>query len=113
MAISLFKQTVFGKLIVEINADSHNELVSEWFAFYNHSATDGEFHIIEQGKSGYFYTNEQRLIKSFENRKILNILSERDKESSLNEPLPEWVEEAKAYARQAFSEISERQIIYS
>lgn len=66
--INLKKQSFGDEILVEISGDNRNSVVQQFWSFWNHEATNGEFSWTNDGFGGkycgYFWTNEDRLRKS-------------------------------------------------
>ena len=68
------------------------ETEREFFSFWNHGATKGEFEWMSNEK-GYFWTTPQNLLKAYENKELFRLLNEADK---LKEQDPEsWASSCK------------------
>lgn len=110
--VKLYKQTFFNKLIIEINADNHNELVQTWYSFFNHGASNGELHVIEEDKSAYFYTTEPNLKKALKEIQIFKWLQEVDPNFNIKEIPVEIEQNALVKANEIFETIEEKKVIY-
>ena len=62
---------------IEIQGDSELEINERFYSFWNHGATDGEFHWLNEFR-GYFWTDEKRFKKSLENIFLFKMLNESD-----------------------------------
>ena len=62
---------------IEIQGDSQQEITERFWSFWNHGATDGEFHWLNEFR-GYFWTDEKRFSKSLENIFLFKMLNESD-----------------------------------
>ena len=62
---------------IEIQGDSKQEITERFWSFWNHGATDGEFHWLNEFR-GYFWTDEKRFSKSLENIFLFKMLNEAD-----------------------------------
>ena len=62
---------------VEIQGDSHEEIQQRFYSFWNHGATDGEFHWFNEFR-GYFWTDEERFLKSLQNIFLFKLLQDMD-----------------------------------
>ena len=62
---------------IEIQGDSELEINERFYSFWNHGATDGEFHWLNEFR-GYFWTDEKRFKKALENIFLFKMLNESD-----------------------------------
>ena len=62
---------------IEIQGDSQEEITQRFYSFWNHGATDGEFHWLNEFR-GYFWTDEKRFLKSLENIFLFKLLQDMD-----------------------------------
>ena len=62
---------------VEIQGDNHQEIKQRFYSFWNHGATDGEFHWFNEFR-GYFWTDEERFLKSLQNIFLFKLLQDMD-----------------------------------
>jgi len=73
MKAKLYKQSCGSKIAVGIEGNEQN--VTERFnSFWNHGATDGEFHW-QTLTRGYFWTTEEKLKKAIYNATLFEILN--------------------------------------
>lgn len=72
--INFKKQLLGSEVIVEISGNNRNEVVQNFWSFWNHGATNGEFCWTNDGGGdnycGYFWTDIPRLEKACINREI-------------------------------------------
>ena len=62
---------------IEIQGDSEQEINERFYSFWNHGATDGEFHWLNEFR-GYFWTDEKRFKKSLETIFLFKLLQDMD-----------------------------------
>ena len=73
MKVKLYKQSCGSKIAVGIEGNEHD--VTERFnSFWNHGATDGEFHW-QTLVRGYFWTTNEKLKKAIFNATLFEILN--------------------------------------
>jgi hypothetical protein len=69
--INLKKQSFGDEILVEISGDDRNNVVRQFWSFWNHQATNGEFIWTNDGFGdkycGYFWTDTGRLKQCCEN----------------------------------------------
>ncbi len=99
------------------NEEGHDiETEREFFSFWNHGATKGEFEWMTPDK-GYFWTTPKRLLKAYENKELFRLLNEADE---LKEHDPEgwahcckgikggFLPQAKLNAQKIFSSLTQQ-----
>ncbi len=60
------------------NEENHDiETEREFFSFWNHGATKGEFEWVTNEK-GYFWTTPENLLKAYEGKELFRLLNEAD-----------------------------------
>ena len=62
---------------VEIQGDNREEITRRFWSFWNHGATSGEFHWLNEFR-GYFWTDERRFHKSLQNIFLFKLLQDMD-----------------------------------
>lgn len=62
-------------LNVGIEGENQIEILERFYSFWNHGATNGEFHWLIDNKLGYFISDDAKLKKSLVNSSLFRILN--------------------------------------
>ncbi len=60
----LLLQDCGSRIAVGITGDTETEITDRFNSFFNHQATDGDFHWITEGVCGYFWTDQFRFMRA-------------------------------------------------
>ncbi|MEK6880201.1 MAG: hypothetical protein AABY22_11355 [Nanoarchaeota archaeon] len=104
-------QEVGNRIIVSLQTRDKQELLEDFYGFWNHGATKGELQWLNDSENcyAYFWTTREKLIKSLIHRHLFDILNKNpDKYKNKKNGA---IKEATEKARETFKKFKEEDVV--